>query len=189
MIDIELESYTDPEASMFHNLRYTNNQTNCNSNKVTFSIINVGGNNIGVEIDGKYYDVDQVKLHITGAWENAEFLDMLEKTLDVENKSETQNATTNPKTLGDVIRDKMRIMEIMEEDQKADDIQVGGTHYKDMPVQPWEVMASLLTPEEFRGYLKGNIIKYAMRQGKKDSDDAGKLKHYQQKLREITGEQ
>lgn len=92
-------------------------------------------------------------------------------------------------TLGDVIRDKMRIMDIMEHDQKADDIQVGGTHYKDMPVQPWDVMASLLTPEELRGYMKGNIIKYAMRQGKKDSDDAGKLKHYQQKLKELTGEQ
>lgn len=92
-------------------------------------------------------------------------------------------------TLGDVIRDKMRIMEIMETDQKADDIQVGGTHYKDMAVQPWEVMPYLLTPEEFRGYLKGCIIKYSMRQGKKDSDDAGKLRHYQQKLREIIGEQ
>lgn len=188
MIDIELESYVDPEASMFHNLRYTNDQTNGNSNKATFSIINVGGNNIGVEIDGEYYDVDQVKLHITGAWENAEFLDMLEKILDVENKSNTQNATPNPKTLGDVIRDKMKIMDIMENDQKADDIQVGGTHYKDMAVQPWEVMESLLTPEEFRGFLKGNIIKYAMRQGRKDSDDAGKLKHYQHKLREMIGE-
>jgi hypothetical protein len=91
-------------------------------------------------------------------------------------------------TLGDVIRDKMKIMDIMENDQKADDIQVGGTHYKDMAVQPWEVMESLLTPEEFRGFLKGNIIKYAMRQGRKDSDDAGKLKHYQHKLQEIIGE-
>lgn len=92
-------------------------------------------------------------------------------------------------TLGDVIRDKMKIMEIMEQDQKADDIQVGGTHYKDMPVQPWEVMESLLTREEFIGHLKGCIIKYSMRQGRKDSDDAGKLKHYQQKLKEIIGEQ
>jgi hypothetical protein len=91
-------------------------------------------------------------------------------------------------TLGDVIKDKMRIIELMEnttDTTKADDIQIGGTHYKDMTVQPWEVMESLLTPEEFRGFLKGNIIKYAMRQGRKDSDDAGKLKHYQQKLREM----
>lgn len=92
-------------------------------------------------------------------------------------------------TLGDVIRDKMRIMEIMEQEHKADDIQVGGTHYKDMPVQPWEVMQVLLTKEEFIGFLKGNIVKYSMRQGRKDSDDAGKLRHYQQKLREVLDEQ
>jgi hypothetical protein len=74
----------------------------------------------------------------------------------------------------------------MEADQKADDRQVGGTHYKDMPVQPWTVMEALLTHEEFRGFLRGNVIKYAMRQGKKsDSDDAGKLEHYIQKLREF----
>lgn len=90
------------------------------------------------------------------------------------------------KTLSDVIRDKMEIYKTMEEDQKkADDVQVGGSHYKDMAVQPWAVMESVLSTEEFIGFLKGNIIKYAMRQGRKDSDDAGKLKHYQQKLVEI----
>jgi len=45
----------------------------------------------------------------------------------------------------------------------------------------------VLTPEEFRGFLKGNIIKYAMRQGRKDgSDDAGKALHYKYKLEEMT---
>jgi len=69
----------------------------------------------------------------------------------------------------------------------ADEMQVSGTHYKDMPVQPWAVMQAVLTPEEFRGFLKGNIIKYSMRQGKKqDSDDAGKAKHYLLKLDEVT---
>ncbi len=67
----------------------------------------------------------------------------------------------------------------------ANDIQVGGTHYKDMPIQPWELMEAVLTPEEFAGFLKGNIIKYSLRQGKKDSDDAGKRQHYQQKLNEV----
>ena len=70
---------------------------------------------------------------------------------------------------------------------KANDIQVGGTHYKDMPMQPWELMAVVLTEEEFIGYLKGNIIKYSLRNGKKDSDDAGKLWHYKQKLDEVRG--
>jgi hypothetical protein len=68
----------------------------------------------------------------------------------------------------------------------ADDQQVGGTHYKDMAVEPWVVMQVVLTPEEFRGYLKGNVIKYSMRQGKKaDSDDAGKALHYIDKLKEM----
>jgi hypothetical protein len=68
----------------------------------------------------------------------------------------------------------------------ADDQQVGGTHYKDMAVEPWVVMQAVLTPEEFRGYLKGNVIKYSMRQGKKaDSDDADKALHYIDKLKEM----
>jgi len=72
---------------------------------------------------------------------------------------------------------------------KADDVQVGGSHYKDMPVQPWTVMESLMTPEEFRGFLKGNIIKYAMRQGRKEgSDDANKALHYMNKLNEFIDE-
>lgn len=69
---------------------------------------------------------------------------------------------------------------------KADERQVSGNHYKDMEVQPWHVMEAVLTHEEFVGFLKGNIIKYSMRAGRKEgSDDAGKAKHYMQKLEEI----
>lgn len=67
----------------------------------------------------------------------------------------------------------------------ANDLQIGGQHYKEMGVQPWDVMEAVLTPEEFIGFLKGNIIKYSMRQGKKDSDDANKAKHYMMKLNEM----
>ena len=71
----------------------------------------------------------------------------------------------------------------------ADEQQVNGRHYLDMPMQPWDVMQAVLTPEEFRGFLKGNVIKYAMRQGKKDgTDDAGKAQHYAQKLAEINAQ-
>jgi hypothetical protein len=70
-------------------------------------------------------------------------------------------------------------------DKRADDMQAGGSHYKDMGVQPWTVMEALLTREEFIGYLKGNLIKYGMRQGKKDSPDAEKWHHYNMKLKEI----
>ena len=68
----------------------------------------------------------------------------------------------------------------------ADNIQIGGTHYKNMPVQPWTVMENVLTRSEFIGFLKGSIIKYSMRQGhKQGSDDVGKLTHYIDKLNEV----
>lgn len=61
--------------------------------------------------------------------------------------------------------------------------QIGGTHYIDMAMQPWDVMESVLTAQEFIGFLKGNIIKYSMRQGRKaGSDDAAKAQHYRDKL-------
>ena len=70
----------------------------------------------------------------------------------------------------------------------ADDIQVSGNHYKDMPIQPWHVMESVLTREEFIGFLKGNVIKYSLRAGRKEgSDDKGKAEHYMQKLKETQG--
>ena len=67
----------------------------------------------------------------------------------------------------------------------ADSVQYGGSHYKDMAIQPWALMEIVLTHAEFIGYLKGNIIKYSLRQGKKDSPDADKWHHYNQKLQEI----
>ena len=73
------------------------------------------------------------------------------------------------------------------EDIKPDDWQVGGTHYKDAAMQPWTVMQAVLTEEEFIGFLKGNIIKYAIRQDKKlgAGDDADKARHYLAKLKEM----
>lgn len=68
----------------------------------------------------------------------------------------------------------------------ADQLQFGGNHYKDMEVQPWTVLENVLTREEFIGFLKGNIVKYGMRQGRKDSPDGQKCQHYMQKLQEVT---
>ena len=69
---------------------------------------------------------------------------------------------------------------------RADDLQISGNHYKDMAIQPWELMESVLTHAEFVGFLKGNIIKYSLRAGRKDgSDDLGKARHYMMKLKEV----
>ena len=71
----------------------------------------------------------------------------------------------------------------------ADVTQIDGSHYTEMSIQPWEVMQAVLTAEEFRGYLKGNIIKYGMRAGHKAgaAHDGDKARHYAQKLAEVQG--
>lgn len=72
---------------------------------------------------------------------------------------------------------------------KADDLQVGGDHYKNMGVQPWKAMECWMTPEEFRGFLKGNAIKYLARSNAKGgAEDVKKAGHYISKLTEVMGD-
>lgn len=63
--------------------------------------------------------------------------------------------------------------------------QVGGSHYKDLKIEPWEAMKAWLTPEEYVGFLRGNIIKYQARanSGKEDKTlQLQKAKHYADEL-------
>ena len=68
----------------------------------------------------------------------------------------------------------------------ANKMQVSGDHYLMMDIQPWDVMAAVLTREEYIGFLKGNVIKYSLRAGRKaGSDDVAKARHYMAKLKEV----
>jgi len=63
--------------------------------------------------------------------------------------------------------------------QTAGNYQIGGVHYKDKPVQPWDAMEAWMTPEQFEGYLRGNAIKYLARYPDKDGlKDVQKAQHY-----------
>ena len=46
----------------------------------------------------------------------------------------------------------------------ADERQVGGSHYRDMQIQPWAAMEAWMTPEELRGYHKATAIAYLARE-------------------------
>jgi hypothetical protein len=65
--------------------------------------------------------------------------------------------------------------------------QVGGDHYKKLgEYQPWEVLRRWLTPEEFRGYMKGSAIAYLARERDKGgSEDIAKAEHFLRALREM----
>lgn len=65
--------------------------------------------------------------------------------------------------------------------------QVGGDHYKKLgKYQPWLVLKEWLTPEEFRGYMKGQAIAYLARERDKGGDqDIAKAEHYLRGLLEM----
>jgi len=66
----------------------------------------------------------------------------------------------------------------------ADSYQIGGDHYKELAVQPWAAMQSWMSEAEFAGFLRGNVIKYLSRAGKKGDElqDLKKALHYLEKL-------
>lgn len=60
-------------------------------------------------------------------------------------------------------------------------------HYKHGGIETIDFIKAKLTKEEYRGYLKGNVLKYASRAGHKGSatEDAGKMAWYAQRLAEL----
>ena len=63
----------------------------------------------------------------------------------------------------------------------ANAMQVGGRHYKQLPIEPWDYIAA-----NGLDFFEGNIVKYITRAGKsKNRDDLLKAQHYLVKLLEI----
>lgn len=55
------------------------------------------------------------------------------------------------------------------------------SHYMFFDMEAIDIIKAALTEEEFRGYLKGNSLKYRLRCGKKDDamQDLGKAQQYE----------
>lgn len=67
--------------------------------------------------------------------------------------------------------------------------EANGAHYKKCGVEPFAVMFNTLTEEEVKGFIKGNIIKYSIRNGIKDETnekDVEKAKFYMEMLRDFS---
>ena len=76
--------------------------------------------------------------------------------------------------------------DVEDKKQTANERQVAGSHYKQMSVQPWDVIDSLPHAQSI-GFYRGNALKYIMRAGEKGSakEDYEKAIHYLEKLLEI----
>ena len=55
-------------------------------------------------------------------------------------------------------------------------------HYTDGGIETIDFIKAKLSDEGYRGYLQGNLLKYASRIGKKGEDDAGKAAWYADRL-------
>lgn len=91
--------------------------------------------------------------------------------------------TIRAHTLNDIIRgtldeNKTNPPEIV----NANARQEGGTHYKQLSIQPWDYIVS-----NNLGYLEGNVVKYVTRWQTKGNgvEDLLKAKHYLDKLLEV----
>lgn len=74
----------------------------------------------------------------------------------------------------------------MKDKNGASSRQVGGTHYKMMGVQTWDVVDTWPIEQQI-GYYRGNALKYLMRMGTKDENvqEIKKGIHYLEKLVEV----
>jgi len=89
------------------------------------------------------------------------------------------------KVIGD--RNNVVVAHAVSHPSSANQQQVGGSHYKSMPIQPWEAMQAWMTLDEFKGFLKGNAIKYLARCNAKGGlEDVKKAHHYTAKLIEVS---
>ena len=86
----------------------------------------------------------------------------------------------NGNTLGDTAEATVESLRASEEVSKDTVVSTDtegtpdkATHYKGA-VEPLEVMANIMTKEEFIGFLKGNIIKYSYRAGRKQGESGDK---------------
>jgi hypothetical protein len=67
----------------------------------------------------------------------------------------------------------------------AQDRQVAGSHYADMKIQPWTLMKSVMTREEYTAYHIGTVFAYLMRHKAKGGEqDIHKAAHHLQELSE-----
>ena len=83
-------------------------------------------------------------------------------------------------------KDAQYVLDQLDKIQTARDKQVAGTHYKDMGVEPWDVVDTWPLEQRIGAYRHG-ALKYVMRMGSKDEQlqEIKKCGHYIEKLIEV----
>lgn len=94
-----------------------------------------------------------------------------------------------PKPKRKVTEERLKVVMVKHGKPEAEDkpdVINSPAHYKVGNIETIDYIQAKLTPEEFVGYLKGNVLKYASRAGYKGNamEDTGKLAWYANRLAE-----
>jgi hypothetical protein len=104
------------------------------------------------------------------SWTKVEPKEVVDVTVEVEGvewkleQSEKNNAEAMADIVHKISQGKSKVRK---EKVKADMVN-NPPHYTSGGIETIDYIKAKLTPEEFMGYLKGNVIKYTSRAGKKD---------------------
>lgn len=132
-------------------------------------------------------DLDKYVLHLEGkniyAFEGGvpiKILKGIKTNLDNVMDSLPSNEHLNHEELIELLEDYIDETPVEEEEVSVKDMVNHPDHYTRTEREVIDTMRGAMTKEEFTGYLKGNILKYTLRMGLKDSvsQEAGKIKAY-----------
>ena len=133
------------------------------------------------------FDTDYRVMTRGGGFKNGDIVRRCSSSLDDEGSVQFKNGSGN---VGFMIFNDVE--EIVPDSKKESHCVNTGlpkdsTHYQHTLLQPLEIMQRIMAPEEFKGFLKGNILKYSIRGGNKQGEpaekDLGKVETYSRWLR------
>lgn len=109
-----------------------------------------------------------------------EIMEGIQTNLDNVMDSLPSNPHINHEELIELLEEYIDDTQVEEEEETAKDMVNHPDHYTRTEREVIDTMRGAMTKEEFTGYLKGNILKYTLRMGLKDSvsQEAGKIKAY-----------
>jgi hypothetical protein len=104
---------------------------------------------------------------------------VLKKSKEIDTAPQKDEATIQKRVKAGIKMETKILEEILLE--RANKVQVGGTHYKFKDIQPWDAIHAWGL-----GFFSGNVVKYVARHREKNGvEDLKKARHYLDKLIEI----
>jgi len=138
------------------------------------------------------FAVEQIKTRITAGETNAEIMKAVPKATSQQISNHRYLMNKNAKAdkfVAAVLKKSKEIDTATQEDEaiqtildeRANKVQVGGTHYKFKDIQPWDAIHAWGL-----GFFSGNVVKYIARHREKNGvEDLKKARHYLDKLIEL----